>query len=400
MLSILFVLLGQVALLGKWEAAPEGIVQKTTIPGQKPTILCQKTTIISQKTQPLDPNPRTKSDLDFIRISPDKTGFQTAGKNWRPWGFNYDHDHEGRLIEDYWDKEWANIEGDFTEMRDMGVNAVRIHLQVGKFLDGPDTPNQKALKRLRELCDLARKTGLRLNLTGLGCYHKNDVPPWYDQLDEKGRWKAQAIFWKAIAREIRNDPVVFCLDLMNEPVVPGGKRQKGDWLGPPFGGKHFVQVISLDQAARPRPDIAKSWIDQLVREIRTVDSNHLITVGLVDWSLDRPGLTSGFVPEKTCQSLDFLSVHLYPKRGKLAEARQTLKGFQIGKPLVLEETFALECPARELGDFLKSADKDLAGVFSFYWGKPLAELKQSKSFGDAFLRDWLEVFLPLNPNPK
>ena len=338
------------------------------------------------------------SQMDFIRVSPDHKGFETGGKSWMPWGFNYDHDDEGRLIEDYWDKEWDKIEGDFAEMREMGANVARLHLQTGKFLDGPFTPNQNALSKLRQLCSLARKSGLRLNLTGLGCYHKKDVPAWYDRLDEKSRWEAQGTFWKAIAREIRDDPVVFCLDLMNEPVVPGGKRQPGDWLGPPFGGKHFVQVIALDQASRPRPEIAKNWIDQLVREIRTVDSKHLITVGLVDWSLDRPGLTSGFVPEKTCQSLDFLSVHLYPKRGKMREAHQTLKGFQIGKPLVLEETFALECSAKELGDFLQTRDVGLAGVFSFYWGKPLSELKQSKSLGDAFLRDWLEIFLPLNPN--
>jgi len=342
----------------------------------------------------------TKPEMEFIRVSPDKKGFQTTGKNWRPWGFNYDHDHEGRLIEDYWDKEWDKIEGDFAEMRDMGVNSVRIHLQLGKFLDGPKTPNRKRLAKLRQLCALARETGLRLNLTGLGCYHKNDVPAWYDLLDEKGRWEAQATFWKSIGREISDDPVVFCLDLMNEPVVPGGKRQPGDWLGPPFGGKHFVQVITLDQASRPRSEIAKSWIDKLVREIRTVDTNHLITVGLVDWSLDRPGLSSGFIPEKTCQSLDFLSVHLYPKRGKRNEAHQTLKDFHVGKPLVLEETFALECPPKELGEFLKSEERELAGVFSFYWGKPLPELKQSKSIGDAILRDWLEVFLPLNPNKK
>lgn len=370
MFSILFVLLGQ----------DGGVIQPSCAnPGAKPG---------------------AEIKIEFIRVSPDKKGFETGGKTWRPWGVNYDHDHDGRLIEDYWDKDWDKIEGDFAEMREMGLNAVRIHLQVGKFLDGPDAPNPKALARLRLLCQLARKTGLRLNLTGLACYHKKDVPGWYDQLDEKGRWAAQATFWKSIAREIKDDPVIFCLDLMNEPVVPGGKRKPADWLGPPFGDKYFVQVITLDQASRPRPEIAKAWIDYLVREIRTVDSKHLITVGLVDWSLDRPGLTSGFIPDKTCQSLDFLSVHLYPKRGKLPEAHQTLKGFQMGKPIVLEETFALECSPMELADFLKSSDGELAGVFSFYWGTPLSELKKSKAIGDAILRSWLEVYLSINPNAK
>jgi hypothetical protein len=50
----------------------------------------------------------------------------------------------------------------------------------------------------------------------------------------------------------------------------------------------------------------------------------LITVGLVDWSLDRPGLTSGLVPDKIVDDLDFLCVHLYPEKGKVEEALKTL----------------------------------------------------------------------------
>ncbi len=342
----------------------------------------------------------TKKPLDFIRVTQDKSGFETAGKSWQPWGFNYDHDDDGLLLEDYWDRDWARVQGDFAEMKALGANAARIHLQLGKFLDGPKTPNKASLTQLRLLCQLGNQTGIRLNLTGLGCYHKKDVPKWFDALDEKGRWDAQATFWKAIAREIRDDPTVFCLDLMNEPVVTGGKRPAGDWLGPPFGGKHFVQHITLDQANRPRFEIAKAWIDHLVKVIRSEDTKHLITVGLVDWSLDRPGLTSGFIPEKCCQNLDFISMHLYPKQGKMDEARQTILGFRMGKPIVLEETFALECSAKGLAHFLKGNQADLEGVFTFYWGKPLNQLKASKKIGDAILSDWLTEFRAVIPNPK
>src|SRR5262249_2202387 len=150
------------------------------------------------------------------------------------------------------------------------------------------------LKQLGKLVKLAEKTRLYLDLTGLGCYHKKDVPVWYDELSEADRWAAQANFWKAVAGRCKDCPAIFCYDLMNEPVVPGGKRKDGDWLGPPFAGSHFVQVITLDQAKRPRPDIARQWIKLLVSGIREHDHKHLITVGLVDWSLDRPGLTSGF----------------------------------------------------------------------------------------------------------
>src|SRR5439155_7839282 len=132
---------------------------------------------------------------------------------------------------------------------------------------------------------------------------------------------------------------VFCYDLINEPVVPAGRRQDGDWLGPPFFGKHYVQFITLDQRDRPRPDVARQWIQHLVAAIRKVDRRHLVTVGLLDWSLDRKGMTTGFVPERVAGDLDFLCVHLYPKAGKLQEDLETLQGFAVGKPVVLEELF-------------------------------------------------------------
>jgi Cellulase (glycosyl hydrolase family 5) len=158
---------------------------------------------------------------------------------------------------------------------------------------------------------LSEKTGIYLDLTGLGCYHKKDVPAWYDNLSEKDRWDVQARFWEAVTGRFAKSPAIFCYDLMNEPVVPGGKRKDGDWLGSAFGGKHFVQVITLEQADRPRAAIARQWVKHLVAAIRKHDKRHLITVGLVDWSLDRPGLTSGFVPDKIVDDLDFISVHLY-----------------------------------------------------------------------------------------
>lgn len=74
------------------------------------------------------------------------------------------------------------------------------------------------------------------------------------------------------------------------------------------------------------------WIETLSAAIRKHDRPHLITVGLVPWSLDRPGLTSGFVPEKIVEELDFVSVHLYPERCARKAAVETLAGFSVGKP--------------------------------------------------------------------
>jgi hypothetical protein len=332
--------------------------------------------------------------LPWIKLSADKKSFITSpgDKPFHPHGFNYDRDDAGRLIEDYWVKEWKTVEEDFAEMKELGANVVRVHLQFGKFMKSADEPSAEALAQLGKLLKVAETNRLYLDLTGLGCYHKKDIPEWYDKLAEAERWNAQANFWRAVAKACRESPAVFCYDLMNEPVVPGGKRKEGDWLGPPLGDKHFVQVITLDQADRPRPDVAKAWIDKLTAAIREVDDRHLVTVGLVDWSLDRPGLTSGFVPSKCCEQLDFICVHLYPQKGKLDEAIETLKGFDIGKPVVIEETFPMKCSMEEMESFLDRSKQHSAGVISFYWGKTPQELKTSGKLVDAIVRDWLERF--------
>jgi hypothetical protein len=115
-------------------------------------------------------------------------------------------------------------------------------------------------------------------------------------------------------------------------------------------------------------------------------------VGLVDWSLDRQGLTSGFVPAKVADDLDFVSVHLYPKKGKVDEALKTLAGFAAGKPVLVEETFPLACSPQELEDFIEGSKKHAAGWIGFYWGKPPAELRRSRTIPDALTLGWLELF--------
>lgn len=338
------------------------------------------------------------AELEKIAIPASGRGFvrSPSGVPFVPWGVNYDHDGAGRLIEDYWSTEWDTVVQDFQEIRDLKANVVRIHLQLGKFMASPHEANQESLDRLRQLLKLAEQTGLYLNLTGLACYHKQDVPDWYDGLSEEERWGIQVRFWEAIAETCRESNAVFCYDLMNEPVVAVGDGQQ-DWLGPAFGGKHFVQRITLRQGDRTREEIAKKWIRQLTQAIRSRDSKTLITVGLVDWSLDRPGLRSGFVPDKVCDDLDFVSVHLYPKSGKLAEDLETLRGFAIGKPLVIEEIFPLKAGPEETLEFIRQSRQYADGWFSFYWGKTIEDLTPAESIVDGIVANWLRHFRDFDP---
>jgi hypothetical protein len=218
------------------------------------------------------------------------------------------------------------------------------------------------------------------------------VPAWYDALDKDARWEAQARFWEAVAERCAKSPAIFCYDLMNEPVVPGSAGKAKDWLGPAFGDKHFVQYITLETKGRERPEVARAWIGRLVKAIRSRDSKHLITVGLVPWSLDKPGLTSGFVPEKVAGDLDFVAVHIYPEKERLAEDRETLRGFAIGKPVIVEEMFPLKCSAEELGDFISEMKGTSSGWIGFYWGKTPDELRRGGTLHDAIILAWLDLF--------
>ena len=111
-----------------------------------------------------------------------------------------------------------------------------------------------------------------IDLTGLGCYHKQDVPKWYDKLEESERWNVQARFWQAVAKVCKDSPAIFCYNLMNEPVLPS--KNSGEWLKGELSGKYFVQRIALDLKGRSRKEIAKAWVAQLSSAIREGPQAH------------------------------------------------------------------------------------------------------------------------------
>ena len=347
----------------------------------------------SRSIQPSAP----AAELELIRLSEDGTRFVRAesGGEFVVWGVNYDHDRSGRLIEDYWHEEWSTVVEDFKEMKALGANVVRIHLQTAKFIQAPDKPNEAALKQLARLVGLAEETGLYLDITGLGCYHKKDVPEWYDAMGEAQRWDAQALFWGAVAKTCARSPAVFCYDLINEPILPGAKKKETEWLAGAFAGKHFVQRITLDLAGRTRKQVAKAWVDKLVTAIRRHDDRHMITLGVIPWAyhLFPKANQPLFYSKEVGGNLDFASVHFYPKKGEVDKALAALAAYDVGKPLVVEETFPLKCSAEELDVFIDGSRKIAEGWISFYWGKTIDEhAAEDLDLPGAITKNWLEHF--------
>ena len=337
--------------------------------------------------------------LDHIRVSDDQSHFVRgeSAERFIVWGVNYDHDHSGRLLDEYWLDEWPTVVEDFHELKDLGANCVRIHLQVGKFLDAPDRPNDAALTQLAKLVQLAEDTGVYLDITGLACYHKKNIPDWYDKLDEQGRWKAQAVFWEAVAATCKNSPAIFCYDLMNEPILPG-KDPETDWLAGDLEGKFFVQRISLDLKDRTREQVAEEWSTRMVDAIRRHDPRHMVTVGEIPWIFVFGGGKPLFHSPTVGKHLDFVAVHFYPKKDEVDKALTALKAYDLGKPLVIEEMFPLSCSQEELAEFIHSSSDIADGWISFFWGKTAKQLKAAEkpTLGEAITAAWLEKFQELS----
>lgn len=339
--------------------------------------------------------------LDFIRLTAKGRRFIRAksGDRFIVWGVNYDHDRFGKLIEDYWNDEWATIEEDFAEIKELGANTVRIHLQTARFMDSPDTPNQASLKKLTHLVKLSERTGLYLNITGLGGYNKEDVPKWYDSMNEAARWQVQALFWESVAKTCAGSPAIFCYDLMNEPILPGVGKKETDWLADDFAGKHFVQRITLDLGERTRKQVAKNWIDRLVAAIRKHDKHTLVTLGVIPWAHVWPQAKPIFYSKEVRENLDFVSVHFYPRKGEVNKAIEALAVYDVGKPLVVEEMFPLKCSVEELEVFVEGLQGIADGWMGFYWGKTIDEYaRNTSSIADAITLNWLKYFRKKTPH--
>jgi hypothetical protein len=341
--------------------------------------------------------PAGGQSLPWICTSTDKTHFVCDGTDhpFVPWGFNYDHDDAGQLLEYYWAGDWAKVTNDFREMKSLGANVVRVSPQLFCLMKSPEQPDGTNLVRLGMLLRLAEENGLYLDITGLGCYVKQDIPPWYDAMDESARWKVQARYWRAVANVCKDSPAIFCYDLMNEPV-PSGDRE-GDWLpGQPLDGKYYVQRLTTDMRGRTEQEVAKEWIAEMSAAIRAVDQRHMITAGLAEWEPTfGPGARSAFCDPDVSAALDFLCVHCYPRQGKLDDDLAILKNYDTGKPLVIEEIFPLSADVGTTEEFVRQSRTDADGWISFYWGKTPEQYDKEPGVRASVVGNWMRHFCAL-----
>jgi hypothetical protein len=183
---------------------------------------------------------------------------------------------------------------------------------------------------------------------------------------------------------------------MNEPILAGKGKSETEWLTGELGGKFFVQRISLDLQGRTRKQVAKAWVDKLTAAIRSVDSRHMVTVGVIPWAMVFPSAKPLFHDPEVGAALDFVSVHFYPRKGKVDDALAALKIYETGKPLVIEEMFPLHCSIEEMETFIERSSDITDGWISFYWGATIEENEQQGDLKGAIVAQWLRRFEALS----
>jgi cellulase (glycosyl hydrolase family 5) len=347
--------------------------------------------------------PASAAQMSWITVNPSRSGFvlSSGGAAFIPWGLTYSRDDRFRLIEDYWNAAgpdgWEKVERDFREMKLLGANVVRINLQFASFMEAPGRPNPNNLARLERLLGLAESLGLYLDITGLGTFRAAAVPAWYNGLTERERWAVQAEFWDAIAGAGANHPGIFAYSLMNEPLVSTEHRSPGEWThASELHGLRYLEYINLDPAGRPATDIVRAWVRQMTAAIRKHDARHLITLGMV-W-------IDGVEPEKIPISpssiapvVDFFAPHIYPATKRIDRALDSLTRYKVGRPIVVEETFPLNCTPTEYADFLRRSRTIANGWIAHFWSSP-EDLKKHSDADSIKTLQSLDVFQHLNPN--
>ena len=183
---------------------------------------------------------------------------------------------------------------------------------------------------------------------------------------------------------------------MNEPVSPPGPS-KELWEGE-LGGFSYVERLTLNPGTRSRHEVTRQWMDTLIPAIRKQDARGLITCGVFHVFDVAGSLTLGPDPREIAAPLDFLSVHTYPKSGKVDTALQLLKQLDsAGKPVVIQEMFALSCSLPEFRRFLEGSRATASGWISFYWGRTADEYRTSKDLKDVLMTQWLDFIREAGP---
>ncbi len=323
--------------------------------------------------------------MGLIAVGPNGKGFveQSSGRPFVPFGTNYYDPHTGWAPKIWRQFDPNRVAQHFEIMSGLGVNCARIFLTAATFQPDVNTLDETALKKLDTLIEIARRSGVRLILTGPD--HWEGSPAYWkpDRFAGEQALTALENFWRTLGQRYRGEPAVFAWDLLNEPHMPwfveGWRPAWNTWLQTKYSNREALKtawsgnlaeeetwgsIVVPEDKAHPgnprlldwqlfREHLADQWVRRQVEALRKTDPTHLVTVGYIQWSYPfvrtgNPSLYAAFNPRRQAQWLDFVCIHFYPLLGRpfesqdawdrnLAYLQSVLAYCHIGKPVVLGE---------------------------------------------------------------
>ncbi len=238
------------------------------------------------------------ADGGFVTLADGR--FSADGRPFTARGFNYyPSRYPWRRFLTETDAESVSVELDL--LRSVGANTLRIFLWHEALFQCPGSgtvPVAASFKRLDEFIRAAAAHDLRLIVT------LNDLTDLerYPLYADPTHVRAQTAF---IVERYRAEPAILAWDVRNEGDIDYGSNQ----------------TIRLNSFSREQ---VLGWLAAAIEQVRTLDSNHLITAG---WYLDA---------EATAPYVDFVSFHHWYDAAGLLERIQALRA-ATDKPLLLEE---------------------------------------------------------------
>ena len=248
----------------------------------------------------------------------------------------------------WWDNfDAGEVREEFSIIRAIGLNVVRIFLLWDDFQPEPDSLSKKALDHLVTVADIAGENNLGLDVTFFTGHMSgpNWSPRWllggelpfkggnefirdivsagkpvpqgyYNMFHHEVAINAERLLLQTVVGRLKDHKAIWLWNLANEPDL-------------------FAWPLTSDEGA--------AWVKQMVDLIKSIDPNHPVTIGLHGDGLHRD---NGLRIDKVYKHTDLAVMHSYPMY--TAWARKpldpdfvpftcALTAALAGKPILMEE---------------------------------------------------------------
>ncbi|PWU15615.1 MAG: hypothetical protein C5B50_15165 [Verrucomicrobia bacterium] len=305
--------------------------------------------------------------LQKIRIAKDGRSFVTEdGKPFVPFGVNYYRPGTGWAPQIWKQFDSEATRKDFSRMKELGVNCVRVFLTYHSFYSEPGVLKQEGLEKFDQFLKIAEEAHIYVHPAGPE--HWEGPPNWRPVAIADARTLEYTVqFWKLFAARYKGQNVIFAYDLKNEPDIEWNNEiilpQWNTWLRKKYGSEEQLQsawatnrgatvrerpetrqtsdtqtnALKFGKIAIPEPfnsllsprlldfqsfreDLADTWTRSQAEAIKSVDPHALVTVGCLQTTIPSRfwgGIEdyTGFRPSRQARFLDFLEIHFYPSEG-------------------------------------------------------------------------------------